>query len=177
MFTLFVVFGLLFVFMFAGMAHYANKASKLESLARNSNKLLLASRSNAEAWKEYAESLERQIAELSEQGNMLRSFYHATYSTMKDSYGKLLSTVNMVKPTNGNNGNGNSHKDNGNNPKPQQSAQSDNMSKTQTLADLGNITPREQAMIDKWHKTSTPDAECVKRINNIRQSEAKRQTV
>ncbi len=175
MFTLFVVFGLLFVFMFAGMAHYANKAARLESYAHNAGKLLLAREKESQAWKEYAESLERQIAELSEQGNMLRSFYHATYSTMKDSYSKLLSTVNTAKPTNGN-GNGNSHKDNGNNPKQQQSAQSDNTSKTQTLADLGTITPREQAMIDKWHKSSTPDAECVKRINNIRQSEAKRQT-
>jgi hypothetical protein len=160
-----VVFALLFVFCLIGMLTYKIRADVAESKARNTRKLYDDCMGAIAEWSDYAASLEAQLSERDSQAMMLQKIYHATYGTMKDSYGKLLSTVKVPA----NNGNG---KDS----KQQSAATTQPDTSKSTLADLGTITAREQSMIDKWHKANnTPDAECVKRINNIRASESKRE--
>lgn len=161
-----VLFALLAIFCFAGMMEYRKRADKAESYGRNAHKLYRQSQA-------VIDSLNTKIAEQNDRITMLQSIYHSTYATMKDSYKSIQDSYKTLKSSSNSNG---GNKDNGNNHKtqPVQSASTPAANKTATLSDLGTITPREQKMLDKWISDKTPEFECVKRINNIRNSEAKR---
>lgn len=158
-------FAMLFLACLFGMLEYRKRCQIAESYARNAHKLYRQSFS-------VIESLNAKIVEQNDQITMLQGIYHSTYATMKDSYNTMKESYKTLKSSSSN---GNGNKDNGNNNHKTQPTPA--VSKSATLADLGTITPREQSMIDKWHKDNTPDSECVKRITNIRNSEAKRAKV
>ncbi len=149
--------------------------SRARLLERLNNKIA----KRDELWAKYAGNLEKQIVSMQDSlySQTIRSEgSQYTLPAMPKAYGRIadpevmvhgklvkLSTLE-VKAEAGNNGNGNGKT-------PQNAPQQDTATKTAvTLADLGTITSKEQSLIDKWHKSSTPDSEIAKRIANIRAS-------